>query len=132
MSRGGSLFRKMVKPLILTIRWSKSLKERLSIGYCTKFLQSCFRETASFKMVDTDKEIESNAFSCLAAAITGILLIYLFIPPLAPVVRHFALSYNNLLLLILLVLIIALIAIAVSFLTFMVKISRHSFPIFRE
>lgn len=73
-------------------------------------------KAAGFKMVDTDKEIESNAFSCLAAAITGILLIYLFIPPLAaPVVRHFALSYNNLLLLILLVLIIALIAIAVSF-----------------
>ena len=73
-------------------------------------------KAAGFKMVDTDKEIESNAFSCLAAAITGILLIYLFIPPLAaPAVRHFAPSYNNLLLLILLVLTIALIAIAVSF-----------------
>ena len=73
-------------------------------------------KAAGFKMVDTDKEIESNAFSWLAAAITGILLIYLFIPPLAvPAVRHFSPFYNNLFLLILFVLAIAVIAIAVSF-----------------
>lgn len=71
---------------------------------------------AGFKMVDTDNEIKSNAFSWLTATITGILLVYLFIPPLAaPVVSHFVLSYNNLFSLILLVLAIVLIAIAVSF-----------------
>lgn len=73
-------------------------------------------KVAGFRMVDTDKEIESNAFSWVAAAITGILLVYFFIPPIAaPAVRHFAPSYNNLLLLILLVFAIVLIAIAVSF-----------------
>lgn len=71
---------------------------------------------AGFKMVDMDNEIKSNAFSWFTATITGILLVYLFIPPLAaPVVRHFAPSYNNLFLLILLVLAIVFIAIAVSF-----------------
>lgn len=73
-------------------------------------------KAAGFKMVDMDNEIKSNAFSWLTATITGILLVYLFIPPLAaPVVRHFAPSYNNLFLLILLVLAIVFIAIAVSF-----------------
>lgn len=73
-------------------------------------------KAAGFKMLDMDNELKSNAFSWLTATITGILLVYLFIPPLAaPVVSHFAPSYNNLLFIILLVLAIVLIAIAVSF-----------------
>lgn len=72
-------------------------------------------KAAGFKMLDMDNELKSNAFSWLTATITGILLGYLFIPPLAaPVVSLFAPSYNNLLFIILLVLAIVLIAIAIA------------------
>lgn len=73
-------------------------------------------KAAGFKIVDTDKESESNAFSWGAAITTGILLIYLCILPVAdPVIRHFAPTYINISFLIRLVLAIVMFASVLSF-----------------